>query len=262
MKVTHQTYWLPKRHSSHEEYEDAFWPYWPIQRQLSAPECRFAVADGATEGSFSRLWARLLTLAYCDTALNTKPVEQRTLDRVLLRMSGSWYQRTGLQELPWFALEKRARGAFATLAGLTLVADHVNVNCGEWHAFAVGDSCVVQIRDEQIFQWFPLDNPTQFGRHPELLSSLPDVNQRIWKRWEKLSTSGAWQAGDRFLLMTDALARWALTQQTDDTSSWDILKSACVSASAFASWIEVERANGNIQDDDVTLSLITLESSH
>ena len=52
MPVGSRTFWLPRRGNSPDEYEDAF--------AVDDASGRYAVADGATEGCFTGLWARLL----------------------------------------------------------------------------------------------------------------------------------------------------------------------------------------------------------
>jgi hypothetical protein len=61
MHILAQAFWLPKAGNNIDEYEDAFWP----RRQIdaSAEAFSFAVADGATETSFSKLWAEMLVRA-------------------------------------------------------------------------------------------------------------------------------------------------------------------------------------------------------
>jgi hypothetical protein len=63
MHVVTEAFWLPKAGNTLEEYEDAFWPRKSMDRSLSMFRC--AVADGATETSFSRVWAQTLVRAYC-----------------------------------------------------------------------------------------------------------------------------------------------------------------------------------------------------
>ena len=63
MHVVAEAFWLPKAGNTLEEYEDAFWPRKSIDRSTSMFRC--AVADGATETSFSAVWAQTLVRAYC-----------------------------------------------------------------------------------------------------------------------------------------------------------------------------------------------------
>jgi hypothetical protein len=70
MHVLAQPFWLHKIGNAPEEYEDALWP-----EQLTDTEgklFRFAVADGATETSFSGMWADILVRAYGQGQLNAR----------------------------------------------------------------------------------------------------------------------------------------------------------------------------------------------
>lgn len=62
MRVSIQVFGLPKAGNRADEYEDAYSP--KRQGELEGESFRFAVADGATEGSFSRLWAGMLVRSY------------------------------------------------------------------------------------------------------------------------------------------------------------------------------------------------------
>ena len=76
--------WLPKDGNGPEEYEDAF---------RSLPEQgRFAVADGATETSFSGIWAAALVAAFAQAppaagADATELATYRTSNAIALRVA-------------------------------------------------------------------------------------------------------------------------------------------------------------------------------
>ena len=59
MQILVEGFWLPKAGNTEDEYEDALSPK-KTQGKLERKFPRFAVADGATESSFSGLWAQLL----------------------------------------------------------------------------------------------------------------------------------------------------------------------------------------------------------
>jgi hypothetical protein len=65
-------------------------------------------------------------------------------------------------------------------------------------------------------------------------------------------TAGDWQTGDMFLLCTDALARWFLTQHVANRSPWLTL-SALQTQADFADFVMHLRREGSIEDDDMTL---------
>jgi len=103
-----QTFWLPKAGNKPSEYEDAFWPRKPLDR--TAPPIRLAVGDGATETSFSALWARLLVRDYGIGYLTAGSLLER-----LPRLQDLWWRRVSKDPLPWYAEEKLRDGAFSSL---------------------------------------------------------------------------------------------------------------------------------------------------
>ena len=60
MPTSSRIFWLPRRGNSPAEYEDAC--------AANDAAGRYAVADGASEGCFTDLWARLLVKDFVDRA--------------------------------------------------------------------------------------------------------------------------------------------------------------------------------------------------
>src|SRR6266513_307758 len=69
-------------------------------------------------------------------------------------------QEVAAKPLPWYAEEKMRSGAFSSLAGLTLhgpAAEETGDGAGgAWESFAVGDSCLFQVRADELIVAFPL----------------------------------------------------------------------------------------------------------
>jgi serine/threonine protein phosphatase PrpC len=195
MQLKVDVFHLPKEGSTDEEYEDAYWPPGPVADEFAS--YNLAVADGATETSFSGLWASLLVKAFGESKF--KGV---TIAEDVLPIQAEWKQQLGEKNLPWYAEEKLRSGAFAALAGLQLQAD------GTWSAVAVGDSCIFHVRDEKIVVSFPIERSEQFNDRPVLISSnrasTAEVEQHVRR------ADGKWQTGDIFYLMTDAIACYFL----------------------------------------------------
>lgn len=260
MPVAYRAFWLPKQDSRSSDYQDAFWPF-GSDSSRTVWGSRFVLSDGATEGAFSRLWARLLALTFCNFSLDVTAHDGQSLSAFqnkTLELAQTWERRVISPSLPWYALEKASRGAFATLAILTLVDSPGDWGRGRWHSLAIGDTCLAHVRDGQICRWFPLESPDSFGNRPLLLSSREDANRLVWAEWQSLWSEGEWQIGDRFLMMTDALAHWSLTQQQSG-DPWPALQAATESAETFADWVNAERNKGALRDDDVTLLVISME---
>ncbi|MBV9578086.1 MAG: protein phosphatase 2C domain-containing protein [Chloroflexi bacterium] len=178
---------LAKDGSTRAEYEDAI--AWSRRHR------RFAVADGASASAFARRWAELLVRAYV-----TGRLASESLEADLVPLQQQWSAEVEARELPWYAVEQARRGAFAALVGLTLDER------GTWSALAVGDACLFQVRAGQLQTALPLDDPAAFGNNPLLLGSRAAANTCLRADGAIVASAGTWEAGDTFLLMSDALA--------------------------------------------------------
>lgn len=202
MNATIRAYWLPKAGNSATDYEDASWPRKPLDR--TSPTIRLSVGDGATEASFSALWARLLVRSYGSGRLTPGRLRES-----LPALQARWRNLVGKGPLPWYAEEKLLDGAFSSLAGLTIKDDPGRDRShGRWEAMAVGDSCLFQVRGDELVARFPLERAEQFDSRPTLISSVPSRNSGLDEALR--FTDGVCRVGDVFYLMTDALACWFL----------------------------------------------------
>jgi hypothetical protein len=243
--------WAQKAGNSEEEYEDAFWPKRRVFGERR-PELSVAVADGATESSFSGIWARQLVHAYCRGVLNSS-----TLRDSLLRKQQAWARFVERKPLPWYAEEKVRKGAFSTLLGLSLKDKDKMAVSGLWEAFAIGDTCLVQIRDETLLASFPLSTAAEFTNSPFLLGSNPEANIAIDS--EVRNKTGNWQSGDRFYLMTDAIAAWFFREVENNQAPWRALRDLDTVELPFRPWVDELRAAHQMRNDDVTLYRIEVD---
>jgi len=244
MQVCTRTVWLPKAGNTAEEYEDASAPLRSVNRELRAFRC--AVADGATEASFSAAWARLLVGAYCKRQWGGR----RTF-RSLGRLQTAWQQEVDALQLPWYAEEKLRSGAFASLLGFTLLAP-VEEYPGGWMAEAVGDSCLFQVRSDDVITAFPMSCAAAFNSRPHLIGSTRSSNEQLLEHVRE--ARGGWEPGDIFYLMTDALACWFLERLEAGDQPWVELATAAVDGQpSFAAWVDDLREERAMRNDDVTL---------
>jgi hypothetical protein len=116
---------------------------------------------------------------------------------------------------------------------------------GRWRAWAVGDSCVFHVRRNRLLQAFPRIHSGEFDNAPRLVGSrrCPPHRERAL---------GSWRAGDRLLLMTDALAQWFLRRVEAGRRPWRAVERLEGDAD-FVHWIEKLRDSGALRNDDVTL---------
>jgi hypothetical protein len=256
MHVQCQTCWLPKAGNSAAEYEDAFCPKransYPLKNMF-----RCAVADGATESSFARRWANQLAVAYCRSQTDL-PAEMQVFRAEVERQCANWRRFVLNKPLAWNFRTKAERGAFATLSGITISAG--DESSGSWAGVAIGDSCIFQVRQEGLVHAWPAMESDAFGNHPLLFSSNAAANESVWTELEKCTTSGVWSAGDLFLLMTDALAKWFVTSLEAGSRPWETLLEVASAQEEFTAWTEAQRSQHLMANDDVTLMVIRLEN--
>lgn len=217
---------VPKAGHTADEYEDAAalacddWPAYA------------AVADGATESAFARIWAEQLAAGATDAGVTTAEALRAELPAWQTAWRGAVDART--DALPWYAAAKAADGAFATLLACTLHAE------GTWQALSVGDCALFHVRDGALLASWPVDDADAFTNRPALLPSQP-----IAAVPDAETTSGRWQPGDVLVLATDAAAAWLL--RTDPA------RALSLTADAFADAVADARTTGTLRNDDTTL---------
>ena len=270
-----QTFWLFRRGNEPSQCQDA----------CAADDStgRYAVADGASEGCFSRLWATILVR---DFVQNGSAPDQ-------------WYGSLAKAQAQWDAdvqgrvLRRSAergvrQGAFATFLGIVLgnspwppaapqsteerqevTADsplphaekgqRVMAAPYHWQAVAVGDTCLMHTRAGVLLRAFPLQSPLQFNNDPHLVGSRMSA-ENVHRR-QTLWADGLGQRGDRLWAMTDALAQCCLTVQENGGNPWSELESLLAEPDAeakFVARIEALRDSRQLKNDDVTLLAIKL----
>jgi hypothetical protein len=260
LRVYASTFNLPKRGSSLQEYEDAFWvgPDGDGNGEIEIGSLRVVVADGASASMLAGRWARRLVkifgsakgvtrtrpdflAAYREAAYSwDEEVREYKTDREKRGVPIEWYEEPGL-----------AKGAYATI----LVVEFSDGRSGyppRWKAAAIGDSCLFQVRGESLSSCFPISDVAGFSYQPSLLPSRV-VEDDVVFRHVCLKT-GYWQPEDRFYIATDALAAWFLRSWQAEKRPWAILRDLDTEAGLdFATWVDQQRDLGEMHDDDTTL---------
>ncbi len=260
MRISVQSFWLPKAGNRLEEYEDAYWPHEPLE---GAERARFrcAVADGATETSFSALWANQLVREYCRHS--SLPRFFKTLPR----LRREWLEHATAQPLPWYAEEKVRSGAFSSLLGLTIERATPEQNqFATWNVVAVGDSCLFHLRAHRLLTAFPLERSEEFNSRPYLLGTNVLGDKRL--HGHVIHARGECAPGDTFYLMTDALACWFLRYQEaacEDCADMTFDALAEIrTQEAFADFVQEQRSQRDaegkpaLRNDDVTLMRVEI----
>ena len=289
MPASSRAFWLPRRGYDPADYEDAF--------AANAVAGRFAVADGATEGCFTDLWARLLVNDF----VAGSACEVTSWPASLPALQDRWASDVSARRLPWYAESSVSQGAFAAFLGLVLsnsplLPGEAGANSpllpgegqgvretyprlstpetpavqppGEvqgaresccWQAVAVGDSCLLHTCDNVLVRAFPLERGEQFDNFPKLVGSRMSVKNVAAR--QSLWLDGQGRPGDRLWMMTDALAHWCLAENEAGKNPWNDLESLLTlpeSQDPFVSLVEGLRDRGKLRNDDVTLLAIEL----
>ncbi|GIF91501.1 protein phosphatase 2C domain-containing protein [Catellatospora chokoriensis] len=202
---------------------------------------RYAIADGASTSARPDVWAQLLVTAFVEQERD--PFEPSTL----AQLRRSWLNQVQTEDLPWYAQKKLREGAYATLAML-----HVDTTTGRFRAAAVGDSCVMHIRQSHLLDAMPVERPDDFGRFPQLLgtnwdSQIPPVT----------ATEGDYLPGDLLVLATDAIAKFLLDIVQRGHPMPDVRRMV-QNEPGFADRVGALRRRGLLDNDDTTLGVVQL----
>lgn len=212
------------------EYEDAYalaTDEWPV---------RATVTDGATESAFAGSWARTLAKGYVnDPDAMTDP------EAWLGACRSEWASgmRAADAPLPWYAIAKAEEGAHAAFLGCCVQYD------GTYTAHAVGDCCLVHLRDNVLHRAWPIADPDAFTHHPPLLSSRPDAAVP-----DVHVTTGEVKPGDRLWLATDAVAAYLLRPHR-------AARLARTPPEGRDVMLRAAQTDGDLRNDDSTLLMLS-----
>jgi hypothetical protein len=237
------------------EFEDA---YIPDKGIYEGREFCASVADGASEGYLSGEWAKILVKAYCDN-------HSRSFNDILDLACVNWkswlenYLEKRQQEnrpIEWYEEPGLVTGSFSTFLGLTIETNIIS-GSKEWHAMALGDSCLFQVRSDELIFKFPIEKSEDFNSWPHLVSTNPTRNHNYLDFMK--SEKGEWQEGDSFFLMTDALSEWFIKQIELGYQPWLNLRNFDADTDILRNrWIDSLRKTNEIRNDDVTLIRIEI----
>jgi serine/threonine protein phosphatase PrpC len=228
-----------KAGNARSEYEDA----WAIRGSDSPTRCRIAVADGATESSFSALWAALLVESF---------VRGRSHGPDFFKRLGAirrlWRRRVRGRPLAWYAADKARRGAYAAFVGASLNA----VNRG-WRAVAIGDCCLLHVTgapsSRQLAKAFPLSHSDEFGSSPFLVGSMKKADDDPLPHVRV--SEGILEPNDILLFASDALSAWLLRRNERGEPAWEAVEGLRTQED-FEALVAQARDDGT-RNDDMTL---------
>lgn len=221
-----------------DEYEDS--------SNADVSNLLFCVADGATESSFSKEWADMLTGEFADVLNHSKPDLKIVLSRVRERAKKQWRNWVKNKTIPWYAEEKVKHGADAAFIGLKILPE-----MKEWKAISVGDCCLFIVKDNKVVEKFPIEDASGFDSTPSLIGS-----EFYLKRGDIREKSGCLTGGEAIYLFSDAIAQWFL--KNESSQPWDTLSRHIVTKETFQTFVDDLRKNKEMRNDDVTVMILTI----
>lgn len=234
----------PKTGYQESEYEDAF---------AEDPEKRaFAVADGATESSFSGVWANALVSSFVE---NPPSFEQNDRDamRDILRIArNKWYDGVDWSSLPWFQKNKAVLGSYSTFLGLQM---DFQGEQKKFRCITVGDSCMFHISGVKM-EPFPFSDYKDMNYTPRLMWSGHGFPIGPKKEIDVPGLEvkyGKLKDGDMLLLATDAISKWMLQHKNE--KPWATILEKFDDLDTFVGDLI---KNGEVKNDDVTMIFISL----
>lgn len=219
---------------------------------------RAAVADGASDAFEAGAWARLLVATFVHAPPDVEP---KAFLEWLRGPARAWKATLNWNDLPWYA-EQKARdvGGLATLLGFRLGESHQNGGApsAQWNALAVGDACLLHVRKHDVLMRFPVESAEAFGTDPPLLSTRLQHDKAMLAAGDLRHYGGTCQAGDLFLLATDAMAEWlySLADLADLKMGWESVSNLI--EEDFEALITELRTQSVIRNDDVTLLVLRI----
>ncbi|MFJ7204651.1 hypothetical protein ACIQWR_14065 [Streptomyces sp. NPDC098789] len=271
----------PKYGSTDEECEDAVavLPNCSHDHMLLGPFTA-GVCDGATESALAKNWARLLSAAAAEYAMERPEMLAggAAFEGFAASAVAQWdpwlaqYTKGRVEEgrpLKWYEHTKLAEGAYATLLTLRVDPDPAPRPDGDtgadtsepgwwWRAAALGDSCLFQLHDNRLVETFPVSSAEEFGTVPDLFGSRNHDAALLARRTR--FAEGRCGPGDRLILMTDALAAWFLSVPDQDGAIRQLLDfSGPSDLGGFREWLDGLRERQQLRNDDVAVVRIDFE---
>ena len=243
MNPHHRSWSLPKPGLADSENEDA--------HGAAAELGRFAVADGASEGWRSQPWAKELVAAFM-----LEPPEPGTYSDWLIQVRKRFQGTTQSEVTPlsWYAATKQEEGAFATFVGLSLA--QTSTGRIRWKGCAVGDACLLHLRNGQAITRFPLQSAAEFDNQPALIGSNNSATF-LEPAWH----AGLAEPGDWLLLASDALAAYLYLLLEQEQNLRPIVEELMASSGCgtFDRMIRSSQSQQLMRNDDATLIVIHLD---
>jgi len=213
---------------------------------ISARAARVAIADGATESSYSDVWAEALVRTWIsDTSPGIGP-------GFVDAARAKWNERLpDIEALPWYAQAKLEEGSHATFAGFHL---RTNARRMRWRAEIVGDCEIFIFKTRgslHLTRCEPLKDAADFGYHPNLIGTSPSAPTAV-----PVVATGRLRSPFEIWLATDAFAAACLEAASHGREPWEEWAAAMDEPNSFGEVVAQWRSAGAMRNDDTTVCRI------
>ncbi len=219
----------------------------------------FCVSDGASVSFFPAIWSQLLVNEFIENSdvfyNNFDEYIKKTKDKWILKIKEIVKYKKDNNEFIPYHLNDRINNpdecAAATFAGLKITKKDTKL---EWQLNIIGDSCLFILDKKNNLKSFLMQNSNDFGYFPDSFKSRGVKNKKPTEE------KGEANFDDKFILVTDALAKWIL-EKKEANKVLEILEefNKIEEQENFESFVEKYRENGAepiLEDDDLTLMII------
>jgi hypothetical protein len=237
-----QQFQAPKNGSEMKDCQDAI--AYDVENGM------YAIADGVSDSAFQQKWARLLVNSFVDQARAGEAITPVWIAQWLEAQQKIWQSQLNLETVPWHGRMKAGQiGAEATFLGIRLSPDRRS-----WSGIVIGDCNLFHFdKDCKFVQSVPFQRSNEFSNATQAFSSINKEYKQTIKQLKPIE--GKIKTGDYLILTTDAMARWMLLRLEEKRNP--LLEIPTVDdPAAFHRWVNAQRQNRRIKDDDTSLLLI------
>jgi len=209
----------------------------------------FTIADGVSQAFNSARWSELLVqhvTSSCDI-----PTLIEFIPKIAQYWDADCEELLQNEDPQSFTRQKQSQGSQSTLASVHLFERNHDLF---WRFHTIGDSLLVIVDASDspnlVQRFMPFTKVEDFPSSPDILSTKAPYLRGHIKTFEIPATES-----QKLLLMTDALARYAVSHGSPGIDIESIFPFLGGSDTDFANWLQNARQNG-LGDDDSTLIMI------
>lgn len=215
---------------------------------INSEKRKIAISDGVSQSIFSAKWAQMLVKAYTDSDCEDVSAQLPNLQEQWLDFAQSELERLDNEGESTWMLENcltEKQGAAATFCGVKIADD------GKWLGYALGDSCLLEITEEnRILNFYP-SVKKEFGNSPDYFDSFTEGKGKLCK------ISGNLSEGQKLLMVTDPFGELLFNKKKENSESLYVSQLLSLkSYEEFLALVDRLRITENMHNDDSTLVII------